>query len=81
MQEKGWRRPGWREAWDTREMHTRGQFLLLEKRKENNLSPHDEKEPYQVMARHGDQIQLKWPQGVEYKRNIQHAKQFVTPVI
>ena len=46
-----------------------GDFVLLEKKKE----------PYQVTARHGDQVQLKSPQGVQYKRNIQHVKQFVTP--
>ena len=32
-----------------------------------------------MTARHGDQVQLKSPQGVQYKRNIQHVKQFVTP--
>ena len=36
-----------------------GDFVLLEKRKENKLSPHYEKEPYQVTACHGDQVQLK----------------------
>ena len=56
-----------------------GDFVLLEKRKENKLSPRYEKETYQVTARHGDQVQLKSPQGVQYKRNIQHVKQFVTP--
>ena len=55
--------------------------MLLEKRKENKLSPNYEKEPYQVTARYGDQVQLKSPQGVEYKRNIQHVKRFVTPAI
>ena len=44
-----------------------GGFVLLEKRKENKLSPHYEKEPYQVTARNGDQVQLKSPQGVQYK--------------
>ena len=43
-----------------------GDFVLLEKRKENKLSPHYEKEPYQVTARHGDQVQSKSPQGVQY---------------
>ena len=47
-----------------------GDFVLLEKRKENKLSLRYEKEPYQVTARHGDQVQLKSPQGVQYKRNI-----------
>ena len=56
-----------------------GDFVLLEKRKENKLSPHYEKEPYQVTARHGDQVHLKSPQGVQYKREIQHVNQFVTP--
>ena len=58
-----------------------GNFVSLEKRKEHKLSQHYEEEPYQVTARYGDQVQLKSPQGVEYKRNIQHVKQFVTPVI
>ena len=53
--------------------------MLLGKRKENKLTPCYKKEPYQVTARHGDQVQLKSPQGVQYKRNIQHVKQFVTP--
>ena len=34
-----------------------------------------------MTARYGNQVQLKSPQGVEYKRNIQHVKRFVTPVI
>ena len=33
----------------------------------------------QRTGRHGDQVQLNSPQGVQYKRNIQHVKQFVTP--
>ena len=47
--------------------------MLLEKRKENKLSPHYEREPYQVTARYGDQVQLKSSQGAGYKRNIQYA--------
>ena len=58
-----------------------GDIVLLEKRKENKLSPHYEKEPYHVTARYGDQVQLKSPQGVDCKRNIQHVKGFVTPAI
>ena len=42
------------------------------------MAPHYEKEPYQFMACHGDHVQLKSPQGVQYKRNIKHVKQFVT---
>ena len=56
-----------------------GDLVLLEKRKENKLSSHYEKEPYQVTARYGDQVQLKSPQGAEYRRNIQHVKRFVIP--
>ena len=55
-------------------------LVLLEKKKENKLSPHCEKEPYQVTARYEDQVQLKSSQGVEYKRNTQHIERFVTPV-
>ena len=58
-----------------------GDLVLLEKKKENKLSPHYEKEPYQVTAHYGDQVQLKSPQHMEYKRNIQHIKRFVTPVV
>ena len=55
--------------------------MLLEKKEEDKLSPHYEKEPYQVTARYGDQVQINSSQGVEYKRNVQHVKQFVTPVV
>ena len=34
-----------------------------------------------MTASYGDQVQFKSPQGVEYKRNVQHVKRFVTPVI
>ena len=36
-----------------------------------------EKEPYQAAVRYGDQVQLKSPQGAEYRRNFQHVKRFV----
>ena len=32
-----------------------------------------------MTAVHGDHVQLKSPQGVQYKQNIQHVKQFVAP--
>ena len=54
-------------------------LVLLEKRKENKLSSHYGKEPYQVAARYGDQVQLKSPQGAEYNRYVQHVKRFVIP--
>ena len=56
-----------------------GGLVLLEKRKETKLSTNYEKEPYQVVERHGDQIKLKSSQGAVYKRNIQHVKRFVDP--
>jgi hypothetical protein len=56
-----------------------GDTVLLEKKKENKLSPSYEKEPYEVMSRYGDQVVLRSPQGVQYKRNLQHIKPFNMP--
>ena len=56
-----------------------GGLVLLEKRKETKLSTNYEKEPYQVVEHHGDQIKLKSSQGAVYKRNIQHVTRFVDP--
>ena len=56
-----------------------GDTVLLEQRRENKLSPVYEKEPYEVLARYGDQVELKSPQGVQYKRNLQHIKPFNVP--
>ena len=53
--------------------------VLLEKKKENKLSPCYEKEPYQVMSRCGDQVVLRSPQGIQYKRNLQHINPFKMP--
>jgi len=39
--------------------------VLLEKKKDNKLSPCYEKEPYQVISRYGDQVVLRSPQGVQ----------------
>ena len=57
-----------------------GDTVLLEKKKENKLSPSYEKEPYEVTSRYGDQVVLCSPQGVQYKRNLQHIKPFHRPV-
>lgn len=68
-----------------RKFHTRdknvsqGDLVLLEKKKENKLSPAYEREPYEVVKRQGDQVVLKSTDGVEYKRNLQHIKPFVKP--
>lgn len=56
-----------------------GDLVLLEKKKEDKLSPSYESEPYKVTARYGDQVHIESPQGVEYKRNIKHLKQFHQP--
>ena len=56
-----------------------GDNVLLEKKKENKLSPCYEKEPYQVISRYGDQMVLRSPEGVQYKRNLQHIKPFNMP--
>ena len=53
--------------------------VLLEKKKENKLSPSYEKKPYQVISRYGDQLVLQSPQGVQYKRKFQHIKPFNMP--
>ena len=50
-----------------------GETVLLEQRRENKLSPVYEKEPY------WDQVVLKSPHGVQYKRNLQHIKPFHVP--
>ena len=56
-----------------------GDFVLLEKKKENKLSPAYEDNPYQITARNGDQLHLQSPQGVTYKRNIGHVKKYNKP--
>ena len=56
-----------------------GDTILLEQRRENKLSPVHEKERYEFLAQYGDQVVLKSPQGVQYKRNLQHIKPFNVP--
>ena len=51
--------------------------MLLERKRENKLSPSCDSQPYEVTARYGDQVVPKSPQGVEYKRNLQHIKRVV----
>ena len=45
-----------------------GDAVLLERRRENKLSPSCESQPYDEAVRCGDQVVLKSPQGVEFKR-------------
>ena len=40
-----------------------GDAVLLERKRENKLSPSYESQPYEVAARYGDQVVLKSPQG------------------
>ena len=53
--------------------------VLLEKKKGNKLSPSYEKEPYEVISRYRHQVVVQSPQGVQYKRNLQQLKPFLTP--
>ena len=55
-----------------------GDNVLLEK-KENKLSPCYKKEPYRVISRYGHQVVLLSPEGIQYKRNLQHIKPFNMP--
>ena len=54
-----------------------GNAVLLERKRENKLSPSYESPRYEVTARYGDQVVLKAPQGVEYQRNLQRIKNVV----
>lgn len=54
-----------------------GNVVLLKRKRENKLSPSYESQPYEVAARYEDQVGLKSPQGVEYKRNLQHIRRVV----
>ena len=47
-----------------------GDSVLLEKKKENTLSPCYEK----VMSRYGDQVVLRSSQGIQYKCILQHIE-------
>ena len=56
---------------------TVGDAVLLERKRENKLSSSYESQPNEVTARYGDQVILKSPKGVEYKRNLQYIKRVV----
>ena len=51
-----------------------GDKVLLEKKRENKLSQSYESQPYSVVDKNGDQVVIRSPQGVEYKRNVTHVK-------
>lgn len=55
-----------------------GDAVLLDRRRENKLSSSYESQHYEVAARYVDQVVLNSPQGVKYKRNLQHIKPVVT---
>lgn len=56
-----------------------GDLVLLEQKRQNNLSSSYEKEPYEVMTRYGDQVVLRSSNGGDYRRNMQHIKPFNIP--
>ena len=56
-----------------------GDWVLLEQKRQNKLSSWYEKEPYEVMARYGDQVVLMSSNGGEYRRNMHHIKPFNIP--
>ena len=56
-----------------------GDWVLLEQKRQNKLSSSYEKEPYEVMARYGDQVVLMSSNGGEYRRNMHHIKPFNIP--
>ena len=56
-----------------------GDWVLLEQKRQNNLSSSYEKEPYEVMTRYGDQVVLRSLNGGEYRRNMHHTKAFNIP--
>ena len=51
-----------------------GDVVLLERKRENKLSPSYESQPYEVAARYGDPVVLKTPQGVEHTRNLREIR-------
>ena len=59
-----------------------GDVVLLERKRQNKLSPPCKSQRYEVTARYGDQVVLKSPQGFEYKRNLKYIKRVETePVV
>ena len=56
-----------------------GDAVVLERRKKNKLSVSYETEPYIVTCRHGDQVVMQSPKGVEVKRNFQDVKSLAIP--
>ena len=56
-----------------------GDVFLLEQKRENRLSSSFEREPYEVLAQYGDRVVLQSPEGVQYRRNLQHIKPFKLP--
>ena len=57
----------------------KGDWILLGLKRQNKLSSSYEKEPYEVMARYGDQVVLRSSNGGEYTRNMHHTKAFNIP--
>ena len=56
-----------------------GDWVLLGQKGQNKVSSSYEKEPYEVMARYGDQVVLRSSNGEEYRRNMLQTKAFNIP--
>ena len=53
-----------------------GDSVLLQQQKRDKLTPQFEPEPYSVVGRHGSQIWIQSPAGVQYKRNVALTKKY-----
>lgn len=53
-----------------------GDKVLLQQPRQDKLTTKYESEPYQVAERSGNQLVIKSPEGVEYKRNTAHVRRY-----
>ena len=55
-----------------------GDQVLLRQEKANKFSTNFEREPYQVIDRHGNRVVIQSPEGVQYSRNTSHLHRYLT---
>ena len=55
-----------------------GDQVLLKQPKGNKLTATFESEPYEVINKKGNSVLIESPEGVQYKRNTTHVKQYLT---
>ena len=55
-----------------------GDQVLLQQEKVNKFSTNFEREPYQVIDRHGNWVVIQSPEGVQYSRNTSHLHRYLT---